>query len=178
MLEALFATVVVAASFVLLFYLGGMLFSAASVPLGNLLERQRFARHVERARRSDELLQQGDVEEALADIRAAFYLYAVYNRNLASAVANHHTGLLARLIAITSDLQGGGVRLLSLAKTDRLLSERSDLQLRYFAARQGAPRDRVREILHRLGQNSRELDAALQQLVNEVGNARRPALFH
>ncbi len=178
MLEALFATVVVAASVVLLLYVGALLFNAASVPLGNLLERQRFARHVARARRSDELLQQGAVEEALADIRAAFYLHAVYNRNLASAVANHHTGLLSRLIAITSDLQGGGVRLLSLAKADRLLSERSELQRRYFAARQGARRERLREILHRLGENSRELDAALQQLVNEVRGARRPALYH
>ena len=178
MLEALFATLVVGASFAILFYLGGILFSALSVPLGNLLERQRFTRHVARARRSDELLQQGEVDEALLEIHAAFYLYAVYNRNLASAVANHHTGLLARLIAITSDLQGGGVRLLSLAKTDRLLSERSELQRRYFAARQGSPRERVREILHRLGENSRELDTALQHLISEVRNARRPAMYH
>lgn len=178
MLEALFATLVVAASFAILFYLGGILFNALSTPLGNLLERQRFTRHATHARRSDELLQQGDINNALAEIHAAFYLHAVYNRNLASAVANHHTALLARLIAITSDMQGGGVRLLSLAKTDRLLSERSELQRRYFAARQGSPRERLREILHRLGANSRELDAALQQLISEVHNARRPVMYH
>jgi len=178
MLEALFATLVVAASCATLLYLGQILFNAASGPLGNLLERQRFKRHRSRAERSDELLQQGDLDQALTEIRAAFYLYAVYNRNLASAVANHHTGLLARLISITSDLQGGGVRLLSLAKADRLLSERSELQRRWFAARQGAPRERLREIQQRLGANSRELDAALLQLINEVRNTRRPVLYH
>lgn len=178
MLDALFATLVIAISFAVLWYLGSLIFQAASLPLGNLLERQRFARHVARARRGDELMQDGAIEEALGEIRSAFYLYAIYNRSLASSVANHHTGLVARLIAITSDLQGGGVRLLSLAKTDRLLSERSELQRRYFAARQGAPRERLREIQHRLAMNSRELDAALQQLIAEVHGARRPPLYH
>lgn len=178
MLDALFATLVVAVSLVVLAYLASLLFAAASGPLGSLLERQRFQRHQARARRSDELLRSGEVDEALVEIRAAFYLHAIYNRTLAGAVANHHTGLLARLIAITSDLQGGGVRLLSLAKTDRLLSERSDLQRRYFTARQGAPRERIREIVHRLGENSHELDNALQQLINEVRSARRPTLYH
>jgi len=178
MLDALFATLVVAASVMVLWYLGWLIVQAATGPLGNMLERQRFARHVARARRGDELLQRGAVEEALVEIRAGFYLYPIHSRGLASAVTNHHTGLLARLIAITSDLQGGGVRLLSLAKTDRLLSERSELQRRYFTARQGAPRERVREIQVRLAGNSRDLDAALQQLVAEVHNARRPALYH
>lgn len=178
MLQALFATLVVAAAFAILFYLGRLLFAAASVPLGNLLERQRFTRHLERARRGDHWLQQGDLDHALVEIRSAFYLYAVQNRNLASAVANHHTGLLARLISITTDLQGGSVRLLSLAKADRLLSERSELQRRYFAALQGSSRDRLREILLKMNVNSRELDAALQQLIHEVRHARRPVLYH
>jgi len=178
MLNALIATVLVFISVGLLLYLVGLLFNAASLPLGGFFERQRFARYVARARRCDQLMQQGDVEHALRQLRAAFYLNAVTNRALASSVANHHTALLSRLIAITSELQDGTVRLLSLAKTDRLLTERSELQRRYFAARQGAPRQRLREIERQLAANSHELEAALRQLVAEVGAARQAPRYH
>jgi hypothetical protein len=178
MLNALLATLLVLASVGIVLYLVGLLFNAASLPLGGLLERQRFARYVARARRCDMLMQRGQTEQALRQLRAAFYLYAVTNRALAAAVANHHTALLSRLIAITSDLQGGTVRLLSLAKTDRLLTERSELQRRYFAVKQGARRERLREIQAQLLANSRELDAALQQLIAEVRAAHQPARYH
>src|SRR5262249_38337715 len=141
MVNALLATVLVFVSIGILLYLIGLLFNAASLPLGGLLERQRFALYAARARRCDALMQRGQTEQALRQLRAAFYLHAVTNRALATSVANHHTALLSRLIAITSDLQGGTVRLLSLAKTDRLLTERSELQRRYFAAKQGARRE-------------------------------------
>jgi hypothetical protein len=178
MLNALLATILVFVSVGLLLYLVGLLFNAASLPLGGLWERQRFARCVARARRCDALIEQGSLEPALRQLRAAFYLHAVSSRSLASEVANHHTALLSRLIAITSEVQGGTVRLLSLAKTDRLLTERSDLQRRYFAARQGARRERVREMQGQLRSNSRELAAALQQLIAEVRAARQPARYH
>jgi hypothetical protein len=178
MLNALLATVLVFVSVGVMLYLVGILFNAASLPLGGLLERQRFARYVARARRCDTLMQQGRTDQALHELRNAFYLHAVSNRALASAVTNHHTALLSRLIAITSDLQGGTVRLLSLAKTDRLLTERSELQRRYFAVRQGAPRQRAHELQQQLRANGRELEAALQQLIAEVHAARQPARYH
>lgn len=178
MLNALLATVLVFASIGLLLYLVGLLFNAASLPLGGLLERQRFARYVARARRCDAFMQHGDVDAALEQLRAAFYLHAVANRSLATAVANHHTGLLSRLISITSDLQGGSVRLLSLAKTDRLLTERSELQRRYFAAKQSPRSERRRELRRQLEANGRDLEAALQQLIAEVRAARQPARYH
>jgi hypothetical protein len=178
MLSAFLATLIVFASVGLLLYLIGLLFNAASLPLGRLFERQRFARCVARARQCDALMQQGDIEQALQQLRAAFYLHPVSNRSLATSVANHHTALLSRLLAITSDLQGGTVRLLSLAKTDRLLSERSELQRRYFTARQGSRRERIREIQGQLQTNSRELGASLQQLIAEVRAARQPARYH
>src|SRR5262249_32543046 len=161
---ALLATVLVFVSVGLLLYLVGLLFNAASLPLGGLLERQRFARYLARARRCDALMQQGDTEAALRHLRAAFYLYAVSNRALASAVANTHRAWLSRLMPITSDLQGGRVRLLPLAKTDRLLPERSELQRRYFTAKQGSRRERVREMHGQLLENGRQLESALQQL--------------
>lgn len=178
MLNSLLATVLVFVSIGVLLYLIGLLFNAASLPLGGLLERQRFARYVARARRCDELIQQGHVEPALRLLRTSFYLHAVSNRPLASSVANHHTGLLSRLISITSDLQGGTVRLLSLAKTDRLLTERSELQRKYFAVKQGARSTRLREIQQQLRVNSRDLDTVLEQLITEVRAARQPPRFH
>lgn len=178
MLNALLATLLVFTSIGLLLYLTGLLFNALSLPLSGFLERQRFARYVARARRCDLLMQQGQMDQALRQLGAAFYLYAVNNRGLASAVANHHTALLSRLIAITSDVQGGTVRLLSLAKADRLLTERSELQRRYFAAKQGSARGRLRELHEQLHVNSRELAAALQQLIAEVRAARQPPRYH
>jgi hypothetical protein len=178
MLNALLASALVLVSVALLLYLVALLYHAASLPLEGWFERQRFARYVARAHRCDTLLQQGAIEPALQQLRAAFYLYAVSNRALASAVANHHTGLLSRLISITSDLQGGSVRLLSLAKTDRLLTERSELQRRYFAIRQNANRTRLREFYEQLQANSRELAHALEQLVAEVRTARQAPRYH
>jgi len=178
MLNALLATALVFASVGLLLYLTTLLFNAVSLPLASVVERQRFARYVARARRCDSLMQQGDLEQALRQLRAAFYLYLVSNRNLASTIANHHTGLLSRLISITSDLQGGSVRLLSLAKTDRLLTERSELQRMYFASRQGSRGTRVRDLQQQLRQNGRDLEAALEQLIAEVRAARQPQRYH
>jgi hypothetical protein len=178
MLNAILATVLVFFSVGVLLYLAGLLFEAASLPLGGWLERRLFERYLARARRSDALMQQGQVERALQQLRAAFYLRAVSSGSLASAVANHHTGLLSRLLSITSDVQGGTVRLLSLAKTDRLLTERSRLQRRYFAGRQNPRNARVREIQAQLRINSRELAAALEQLVAEVRAAHQPPRAH
>lgn len=178
MLNALLATLLVFVSVGVLLYLVGLLFNAASFPLGGWLERRYFARYLARARRCDVLMQQGDVEQALQQLRAAFFLRAVNSRSLASAVTNHHTALLSRLISITSDVQGGSVRLLSLAKTDRLLTERSELQRRYFAAKQSPRGNRVRELQARLRANSHELATALEQLVAEVRVARQPPRSH
>jgi hypothetical protein len=178
MLSALLATLVVLASLGLLLYLVGLLFNAASLPLGGWLERRRFARYVARARRCDVLIQQGRTDLALRQLRAAFYLYAVSSRSVSMSVANHHTGLLSRLISMTSDLHDGTVRLLSLAKTDRLLTERSELQRRYFAVRQGARKDRLREIQTQLSANSRDLETALEQLLTEARAVRKPAQYH
>jgi hypothetical protein len=178
MLNALLALVLVTVALGLLLYLLALLFNAASLPLGGVLERQRFARCAARARRADALLQNHEIDAALRLLRSAFYLHPISNRALSSRVANHHTALLSRLIAITNDLQGGSVRLLSLAKADRLLSERSELQRRYFLAKQSARREKLRQALVQLHGNSRELEAALQQLIAEVRSARQPTRLH
>ncbi len=178
MLSAVLAALIVLAAIGLLLYLIGLLFNAASLPLGGWLERRRFGRYVARARHCDALLQQGRADQALQQLRTAFYLYEVSSRSLASSVANHHTGLLSRLISITSELQDGTVRLLSLAKTDRLLTERSEIQRRYFTAKQSPRAARLREIRTQLHANSRDLESTLGQLIAEARAARQPARYH
>jgi hypothetical protein len=177
MLNLLLAILVVSASIGLLLYVVSLLLNAASLPLGGWVERQRFARYVARARRCDAFMKQGHTDQALRQLRAAFYLHEVSNRSLATSVANHHTGLLSRLLSMTSELQDGSVRLLSLAKTDRLLTERSELQRRYFVARQSPRQGRVRELRRQLHVNSRDLNAALEQLMAEARAIRPPARY-
>jgi hypothetical protein len=177
-LNTLLASLVVFASAGLLLYLVALLCNALSLPLGGWLERRRFALYVARARRCDAFMRQGHTDQALRQLRAAFYLYEVSDRSLAMSVANHHTALLSRLISMTSALQDGSVRLLALAKTDRLLTERSELQRRYCAARQSPRKDRVRELRSQLDSNSRDLNAALEQLMAEARALRQPERYH
>ena len=175
MLNVLLTSALALAAVSLLFYLVGLLLRAARVPLDGFWERWRFTWCVTHARRGDALRERGDLDGALRAFEAAFFLSAVRNRGLASTVANHHTGLLSRLIAITEDVQGGTVRLLSLAKVDRLLSERSELQRRYLGNAGVAHWRRRREVGCQLGQNRHELRAALRQLIAEIHASRQPA---
>lgn len=172
MLNLLLALLLGAVSLALLAYLVAIIAGALGAPLGGYLERQRFTQSVARAERADELLQQGRLDEGLALLRRSFHLTTVRRQALAGAVANHHTGLLSRLIALTSEAQGGTVRLLSLAKADRLLGERAALQKRYLAlAQSGSPQKR-RDVRRQLETNRRELEATLGKLIEEVRAAR------
>lgn len=173
MLNALLAVVLGVLALGLLAYIGALFLGALGGPLGGYLERRRFEQRVARAKRIDDLLQRGQVDDALALVLGSFYLSSLRSSGLAGAVANHHTGLLSRLITLTSEAQGGSVRLLSLAKTDRLLAERATLQKRYAAVAQGAPAERRRAVRQQLEVNRRALQAALEQLVEEVRTARQ-----
>ena len=180
MFSSLLAILLVAGSVALLLFIISLLFNAVHFPLGRAIERRRFAQSQERSRRGDKLLQDGDVLRALEEFRKAFYLDAIVSdRTLLSPVHNHHTGLLSRLIAVTDEVQGGTVRLMSLAKADRLLSERSDLQRRYFRARDGnGSAGHPRELYRKLRQNRRDLQLCLRQLVGEIAASRAEERFH
>ncbi len=87
--------------------------------------------------------------------------------------------LLSRFIAVTEEVQGGTVRLMSLAKVDRLLTERGDLQRRYFVVRAKGTRDgELRNIYRKLRENRRELEACLRQLEAEIAGSRSVARYH
>ncbi len=104
MLNALLAGLLVFLSGGLLLYLLRLLFNAASFPVGAWFERYRFGRCVARARRCDALVRQGQTDLAWRYLREAFYLHPVSDRALAATVANHHTGLLSRLISSSTRL--------------------------------------------------------------------------
>jgi hypothetical protein len=178
MLSTLLSVVLVALSLTVLLYVLRLLYNAARLPLDGVLERRRFGRAMSRAKRGDELLRAGDVDAALRELRASFYLHPIRNRSLAGTVANHHTGLLSRFISLSADAHGGPVRLLSLAKADRLLEERAELQRKYFVVCQGGPKMRRRQMEAELRDNRRELQATLQGLIAEVRAAQRLPRSH
>jgi hypothetical protein len=172
MFTTVIAILLLVASLGLVYFLAGLLWRAASVPLGPAWERWRMERYTGRARRGDELLRQGAVGPALGEFRAALCPYLARDRALAQVIQRHHTGLLSRFIAAADHLQGDRVRLISLAKADRLLQERGALQQRYLTVRQGGSRQRVRELEGEFRANTRELRATLAALAEEIGEAR------
>ncbi len=172
MSTTLIAIVLVIVSLVLGYFLTSLLWQAARVPVGALFERQRIERCVARARLGDACLERGEIAAALAEFEAAFYPHPVRDRASAQAVMNHHTGLLSRLIAAADHLQGERVRLISLAKADRLFQERNALQKRYLTLVQSGSRQRLRELDNEVRANTRELRATLASLAAEIASAQ------
>ncbi|MDZ7379138.1 MAG: hypothetical protein ONB06_07290 [candidate division KSB1 bacterium] len=168
MLTSLLSALIVVASLGVTLYIVSLLFSAAAEPLEQLWEYQRFEQHRRRASQSDAWLQAGAFDLALQCLRAGFYLHPVRQRRLSGEIVNHHAALLARLIALTNELCGGSVRLFSLARADRLLADRAELQRRFLRACELSNAILQRQLLEQLDTNGRDLRAALDQLFAEV----------
>lgn len=168
----LIGVAVVAVSLGVLAFLGSVLWGAARAPLRGYLDRQQFERHLARAQRGDRLLRDGDVVGALVEFEAALYPHPPQTAAMARAVANHHTALLSRLMAAADSVQGERVRLISLAKADRLFHERAALQQRYVALRQSGSRQRLRQVEQDFRANTRELRATLAALCAEIATTR------
>lgn len=166
------AIAIVAVSIGVLVYLGGMLWGAARGPLGTFFERQQFDRHVAHLQRGDRSLHEGALAAALGEFEAAFYPHPPHSATLAKAIANHHTALLSHLIAAADQVQGERVRMISLAKADRLFHERAALQHRYVALRQSGSRQRLRALEQELRANTRELRGTLSALTAEIASTR------
>lgn len=159
----------------LLIYLARIMLNAAGFPMTGAFERWWFRRHVEHLRQADALLLRDDIDAALPRLRAAFCLTVFKDLNLARSVTNHHTAILSRLLSVTAE----GVRPLSLAKVDRLLRERTDLQRSYIAARQSpGKQQRRRELQGRLDANRRELEPVLSQLIEETRRSLATPMYH
>jgi hypothetical protein len=149
-------------------------------PVLAALERARFQRCLARAARGDAHLQARQVEAALRELEAAFCLMIVRaDTRLAERIARHHTGLLSRLLSVADDLPHGRVRLLALAKVDRLLDRRGDMQRAYLQLRTRPLRDGRRLQLEReLRRNARDTRAAVRELIADLQllTARRVAV--
>jgi hypothetical protein len=147
-----------------------LLLHPLALPGLRALERARFARHLARAARADSLLKARRVDGALRDLEQAFCLFTVRgDPRLIEQISAHHTGLLSRFLTVIEDLPQGRVRLLSLAKVDRLLERRGDLEDALLQLRNRAWRDGRRIQLEReLRRNAHALRAAVRELVTDV----------
>jgi hypothetical protein len=178
MVNVVLAVVLLALSLAVVVYLLRLLFHAVPVSLGDFLERQRFRRYLARVAEGDRQLQRGAVEAALAAFQASFYPHVATSRATVQAIIGHHTGLLSRFIAAADQHHGERVRLLSLAKADRLFEERTRLQKQYVAARERGARQRQRELELALLANTREVRSTLAALTAEITARREAVAYH
>ena len=106
----------------------------------------------------------------MRELEQAFCLFTVRaDSRLLEQIGAHHTGLLSRFLTMIEHLPQGRVRLLSLAKVDRLLDRRSDLEGALLQLRNRSWRDGRRIQLEReVRRNARDLRAAVRELVADV----------
>jgi len=172
------AVILAAVGIAITIYLVRLLTEALPWSLGSVLERWRVQRYLARATAGERQLQQGATHLALMSFQTAFYPYVANSRAIAQTVTRHHTALLSRLLAAADHQHGDRVRLLSLAKADRLLHERAALQQQYLKARERGAHTRQRDVETALETNAREVRAALAALVAEIGAVREPVRYH
>ena len=160
-------------------YIGQLLLSAFSQSFGGVFERAAFQRCSARCARGDELFEKGDHAGAMQAFAEAFFLRPVRREaDLLSDVANFHTGLLSRLLTIADELGKGRVRLLSLARTDRLLAERLEIQLEYFRATKRGDRERLRDVERRLRENQTQVRTVITRLIEEIRSSEEKVMYH
>src|SRR5262249_25623991 len=139
-------------------------------PLLSAVERMRLRRAVGRVARGDAALRARQVEVALREYEAAFCLIIVRaDAKLADDVNRHHVGLLSRLLAVADGSPQPRVRLLALAKVDRLLDRPAvihptPLQLRNRPLRDGRRIQPERE----LRRNARQTRSAVRELIADI----------
>ncbi len=156
-----------------------LLFRPLVTPALGALERARFQRRLARAARGDAHLHAGQVETALRELEAAFCLFPIRSdARLVEQIARHHVGLLSRLLSVADDLPQQRVRLFALAKVDRLLDRRGEMQRGYLQLRNRSLRDGRRlQLEGELRRNAHDLRSAIRELIADlqVLSARRIA---
>ncbi len=158
----------------------GLLLHPLAMPALSAFERARFARRLARAARADSALKARRIDAALRDLEQAFCLFTIRaDVRLVEQISAHHTGLLSRILTVTEGLPQGRVRLLSLAKVDRILERRGALAVALVQLRNRSWRDGRRIQLEReLRRNAHDLRAAVRELIADVQllSARRVAV--
>ncbi len=160
-------------------YLLALLFSAFTNAFGGMFERATFHRYGTRCAQGDALLEKGNFSGALPVFANAFFLKPIRrDSELLSDIANYHTGLLSRLLTIADEMGKGRARLPALASTDRLLSERLELQLEYFRSRKRHARSQLRELEHQLRENQTQVRLSITQLLEEIRSSEERVFYH
>jgi hypothetical protein len=139
-------------------------------PLLAMIERARFQRALARAARGDAHLHARQFDAALRELEGAFCLITVRSdARLVEQITRHHVGLLSRLLSVTDDLPPQRVRLFALAKVDRLLDRRGEMQRAYLQLRTRPLRDGRRlQLESELRRNARETRAAVRELIADL----------
>jgi hypothetical protein len=160
-------------------YLLALLFSAFMSAFGEVFERMLFRRHTARCAHGDALLEKRDLSGAMQTFARSFFLNPVRrNSELLSDIANFHTGLLSRLLTIADDLGNGRARLPTLARADRLLAERLELQLDYFRSQKRDDHARLHDLERQLRENQTRVRSAITQLITEIRSSEEKVLYH
>lgn len=149
-------------------------------PLRGYLERAQLARAVARATRCDANLAAGRLDAALRDLEQAFSLMTVQaDPSVIEQLAAHHVGLLSRALTIADTAPEGRVRLLALAKVERLLDRRT-ASLRAAIQLRGRPsRDARRiQIARELRGNAQAIGAAVRELTADLHLLRERRRIH
>lgn len=134
------------------------------------IESARFRRALAQATRGDALLRAGDTDAALRAFEHAVCLFTIRgDARLAEEVFAHHQGLLSRFLAVADDINPERVRLFALAKVDRLLSRRAEMQLAYLQLRPRGLRDGRRlQLARELHRNATDTRTAVHELAADV----------
>jgi hypothetical protein len=134
------------------------------------VERARLAQRLARAARADAYLRAGDVRAALRELEQAFCLFTVrVDAGVAEQITAHHTGLLSRCLTVADAVPSERVRLLALAKVDRLLDRRREMQRALLQLRGRSARDARRLQLEReLGRNATAVRQAVRELLADL----------
>ena len=149
-------------------------------PLVGAWERGRLTQHLTRAAHADAHLRAGAIRAALREIENAFCLFTVrVDAGVAEQIAAHHTGLLARCLAVADAVPAERVRLLALAKVDRLLDRRREMQRALLQLRGRGLRDtRRRQLERELRHNATVLRQAIRELLADVDLHRQRQATH
>ena len=139
-------------------------------PTLGAVERARLHRCAARTARADAHLEAREIDAALQELEGSFCLMIVRaDPRLVDEIARHHVGILSRLLSIADSSPEQRVRLLALAKVDRFLDRRDEMQRAHLQLRHRSVRDGRRiQIERELRRNAHETRAAVRELIADL----------
>jgi hypothetical protein len=139
-------------------------------PLTTALERQRLHLAERQAATCDAHLAAGRLDQALRALEQSFCLMQVRTGTaMLDAIAAHHLGLLSRVLTIADASPTRRVRPLALAKVERLLDRRRDMQRALLQLGTRPVSDvRRRQLTAELHRNRADARSAIRELTADL----------